>query len=65
MNGRDAAALDRYITGNYGEDQFREAGVEPCPCGRGEGRHHPDCPEWDGHVDNYEGDPEDADAMGV
>ena len=23
MNGLDSAALDRYITGNYGEDQFK------------------------------------------
>jgi hypothetical protein len=25
-----------------------------CTCGRGEGHHHPDCPQWDGHVDNYD-----------
>jgi hypothetical protein len=24
MNRRESAALDRYITGNWGEDQFRE-----------------------------------------
>jgi len=24
LNGREAAALDRYITGNWGEDQFEE-----------------------------------------
>jgi len=23
MNSRDSASLDRYITGNYGEDQFK------------------------------------------
>ena len=32
MNGLNSAALDRYITGNYGEDQFR--GLVECPaCG--------------------------------
>ena len=25
-----------------------------CTCGRGGGCHHPDCPAWDPHVDNYE-----------
>jgi hypothetical protein len=25
MNSRESASLDRHITGNYGEDQFREA----------------------------------------
>jgi len=24
MNARESAALDRHITGNYGEDQFRD-----------------------------------------
>jgi len=24
MNSRESASLDRYITGNYGEDQFRD-----------------------------------------
>ena len=29
--GIDPAALDRYITGNYGEDQFRDGGwCEKC-----------------------------------
>ncbi len=28
-NQIDGAALDRYITGNYGEDQFK--GFHPCP----------------------------------
>jgi hypothetical protein len=27
MNARERDALDRYITGNYGEDQFREPSV--------------------------------------
>lgn len=30
MNQRETAALDRWITGNYGEDQF--AGVCQCSC---------------------------------
>jgi hypothetical protein len=25
-----------------------------CTCRRGSGRHHPDCPRWDSHVDNYQ-----------
>ncbi len=27
---------------------------ESCICNRGEGHHHPDCPQWDSHVDNYD-----------
>ena len=30
MNQRERNALDRHITGNYGEDQFRDA-IEECP----------------------------------
>lgn len=29
MNSRDSAALDRYITGNYGEDQFSRPLARP------------------------------------
>jgi hypothetical protein len=29
MNSRESASLDRYITGNYGEDQFTKEGNFP------------------------------------
>jgi hypothetical protein len=46
MNGIDSNALDRYITGNYGEDQYKDSevcdgcdhgeevdcGKDPCTC---------------------------------
>lgn len=35
MNQRERAALDRHITGNYGEDQFREDPVLCEKCGEG------------------------------
>lgn len=41
-NRLDAAALDRYITGNYGEDQFRNEPSdedEECTCGHSPSRH--------------------------
>ncbi len=25
-----------------------------CSCGRAEGLHDPNCPQWDSHVDNYQ-----------
>lgn len=28
--------------------------TEACTCGRGAGKHHPDCPSWDPHGDNYD-----------
>jgi hypothetical protein len=32
VNGRDMGdALDRYITGNYGEDQFKSCDKPECP----------------------------------
>ncbi len=31
MNQRERNALDRYITGNYGEDQFRHPHTHICP----------------------------------
>lgn len=31
--GIDSAALDRYITGNYGEDQFNRGGWDCEKCG--------------------------------
>lgn len=44
-NRIDGAALDRWITGNYGEDQVRDSG-EPCDCGDADGLHYhcDDCP---------------------
>jgi len=29
MNSRESAALDRHITGNYGEDQFEKPAQDP------------------------------------
>ncbi len=42
-----ARALARAVRRRLKE---KEAG---CNCGRGAGNHHPDCPLWDSHVDNY------------
>lgn len=33
MDRREADALDRYITGNYGEDQFENEEEKRCSCG--------------------------------
>jgi hypothetical protein len=34
MSNLNSAALDRYITGNYGEDQYPDEPVQPrCKCG--------------------------------
>jgi hypothetical protein len=34
MGQRERDALDRYITGNYGEDQFKDYGPEVRLCGK-------------------------------
>lgn len=45
MERRDREALDRHITGNYGEDQFRDQPDEEVqPCGCPTGSHWPECP---------------------
>lgn len=33
MQGIDGEALDRWITGNYGEDQYKDGEIcDDCPC---------------------------------
>ena len=31
-----------------------ETAKTECTCHRGDGHHHPECDQWDPHVDNYE-----------
>lgn len=41
MDSRMRAALDRHITGNWGEDQFKGL-LEPCKCGHPYEDHYED-----------------------
>jgi hypothetical protein len=47
----------------YAQDSRETFGIEDdepaekCTCGLGDGKHHPDCPCWDAHSDNYEEQP--------
>jgi len=43
----DKDALDRYITGNYGEDQFKNDYYHLCP-------YHQDSLSWDSCSDDFE-----------
>ena len=56
----DGAALDRYITGNYGEDQFRDLEPEPlsscCSAPRLEGVESDICADCGEHASFDEGE---------
>lgn len=64
--GRDAEGLDRHITGNYGEDQFKDA-CEDEDC-EGCDQCDPEVPDWteaDEFYDRHEDQIQDDIAEGL